>query len=495
MTFRQHPVRRRGIQQLLRGDRIGCVLPAYDSPRASQHGRLPVLLCPALVFCCLTVSSGQESIPIRGGERLVWTQVAGSIQALREHTYILYVDGSPGTLIDARCLERPFAGVYTCWGGLPAMTQGRHVLELTSVVNGAESPRSAPIVVTLSNSQLTSLQLTQSATDPSSLSTTVCGTQGSQECYGVRTIATDLDRVEMLDITPDRRLLLFTEGGTQLRVIADGALVPEPALKLGDPRSRVVGLAIDAQFSESRTVFVAWTGPTRDGGLVLNVTRYRMVENSLGEGATIVSGLPFADDARAPLAVDGEGLLYVALPDVAVTTRVGTQQAPFGGAVLRFDRDGLTRGAHGRQSPIVSYGYAQPSALAIDRTSGRLWLAGKSDATQFLSSLDLSSREDQPWPLRPMLADASGFEGIHLTGAGPSLALAGKEETGRALFIASDRLLPITLNEDRQVVALGEVPLNRGTPLAVASAAMNSWYVAALTEQGRSTILLLERRR
>ena len=225
------------------------------------------------------------------------------------------------------------------------------------------------------------------------------------------------------------------------------------------------------------------------------MTRYLALGNSLGEGATIVSGLPFSDDSLAPLAVDGEGLLYVALPDKAVTNRTGAQEAPFGGAVLRVDRDGLVPDANGRTSPVLSYGYAQPSGLAIDPTYGRVWLAGKSDPAQSLASVGLLSREGQSWPLRPTVVDTSAIVGVRVAErmGSAALAFAGKEEAGAALLIANDRLFPVTSTREGRFVALGELTLTQGAPLAVASISMGSWYVAVLTDQGTS-ILRLDRR-
>ena len=61
------------------------------------------------------------------------------------------------------------------------------------------------------------------------------------------TIANGLDPVTMLASVPDGRLL-FVEGETRVRVVANGALLAEPALAARDPKSRIVGLAIDMRF-------------------------------------------------------------------------------------------------------------------------------------------------------------------------------------------------------------------------------------------------------
>ena len=110
------------------------------------------------------------------------------------------------------------------------------------------------------------------------------------------------------------------------------ALVPTPALTLPDPDSRLLSIAIDGSSSDRASVFVAWSEVTADGRTRLNVTRYREVAGTLGEGAAIITGLHFAQGASAPIAVDGRGLLYVAVPAPATDDH---------GMVLRFTRDGF----------------------------------------------------------------------------------------------------------------------------------------------------------
>ena len=237
------------------------------------------------------------------------------------------------------------------------MLPGRHVLAVTSVFNGAESPLSASLIVEVLPSGQRGAFVSPQSSERERFDqvAVVCADESPrQECYDVNTIATGLDPVTMLASTPDGRLL-FVEGESRVRVVANGALLAEPALTARDAKSRIVGLAIDRLFSESHGVFVSSTEPGGNGGSVLSVTRYREVANSLGEGSAIIDGLPFSDDALAPMALDREGESNVAIPDVSVTTRAVGLDASFAGAVLRFDQDGMSR--QGSQtSPVLSYG-------------------------------------------------------------------------------------------------------------------------------------------
>jgi hypothetical protein len=108
-------------------------------------------------------------------------------------------------------------------------------------------------------------------------------------------------------------LIFVVEGNARIRVIADDVLRDEPSLAL-DAGARVTGIAVPPDFGQTRTVFIAWTQPSRSGGETLNITRYRELLGTLGEGATIVTGLPVSSGLAAPIAIDDQGLIYVALP-------------------------------------------------------------------------------------------------------------------------------------------------------------------------------------
>ena len=119
-----------------------------------------VALCLAAGFiaCDSRNESGNERAKpsaINGGERLAWNQNADSVEALRALTFRVYLDGKSAALSDIRCNDTHTNTGYECSGLLPAMTEGRHSLELISVVDGIESPRSAPIVVVMNTSTTT----------------------------------------------------------------------------------------------------------------------------------------------------------------------------------------------------------------------------------------------------------------------------------------------------------------------------------------------------
>lgn len=332
---------------------------------------LSAVVCTGLAALACKDDSG--AIQIRGGERLGWDQSAGSLEQVRAMTFRLYLDGNLSTLASTSCSDQAGAAGYLCSGNLPIMTAGRHTLEVTAVLNGQESARSARLIVSLSSGsslRTISSTATANASDSASLTPRACTTTG---CYDVSVIASDREFATAFTTARDGSVF-FIEGGTRVGIISEAGLIGEPALQ-ADPGSRIVGLALDDDREGNQWVFVSATESTRDGTTVLNITRYRALQNILGEGARVVTGLPFMEGAFAPLSVD-DSFLYVALPAVnnELTAR---NRATDSGTVLRFTRDGLTPTGNTRVSPRYVDGFAWPTTLTLDGSSN-LWAAGRS---------------------------------------------------------------------------------------------------------------------
>ena len=254
---------------------------------------------------------------VTSGSRLSWIQTAESSQQVQSMQFRVYVDNSPMAISAVNCGASAAAGAFDCSGLLPTMSAGRHVLELSSILSGVESARSDPLTVTVNGLTIEVETDVVSDAEPGSgspQSNIVClGEPG--DCYVARVIAAGLREATAVTALPDGRVL-FIEDGSRVRVIADDALLPDPALTLPEPDARLLSLAIDSSSPGTTSVYVAWTMMAADGRPLVNVTRYREVADTLGEGATIVTELPFVRGAAAPIAVDRLGLLYVALPDV-----------------------------------------------------------------------------------------------------------------------------------------------------------------------------------
>jgi hypothetical protein len=416
---------------------------------------------------------------------LSWTQGAASVVQLRTLTFRLYVDNVASSLSDPQCSQTASAAGHECSGGLPSMPAGRHVLELVSILAGVESARSAPLTVNMGTAASTEvLGLTPGGDDAPSdsdrgIGATVCVTDAATEtCYGRRIVARDLHRVSLLTALPDGRAM-FVDGDSQIRIIVNESLVPEPALKLEDATARIVGLAVDADFAASRSIFVAWTAES-PRGVSLSINRYRELQNTLGEGATIVTGLPFHSGSNAPLAVDSNGLLYAALPGAS------TEQS---GVILRYTRDGYVPRSNSSSSAAIGPGFAEPLDLAIDARTSRVWMSGDDPArpysvATFTTVNQLASR-----------AGATGVLDRRTTGETPSLAVLASAQaatTTSVLMTANGSLIRGEFTETgelhdlQQVVIVPELQV-----ISVAPQQDGSSYLLVGTADGPQSILLL----
>jgi len=148
------------------------------------------------------------------------------------------------------------------------------------MLGGVESQRSPSLLVMVTGSATTtSVSLEQSAPLSQPMS---CATDRPAVCYAVQFLANGLGPVSALSPIPDGRVM-FIEDGQQIRIVARDAGSSFIALP-AEPGRQLTGLAIDTQFAKSRSAFVAWSEFAR-GAPGLNITRYREVENVLGEGA------------------------------------------------------------------------------------------------------------------------------------------------------------------------------------------------------------------
>jgi hypothetical protein len=391
----------------------------------------------------------------------------------------MYVDNAANALTELQCADTPADGGYACSARLPSMAPGRHVLEMTSLRSGVESARSAPLVVTrLASASAFARGDAMAATTASDSALGRCAPNASA-CGGIDLVAGGLGEISALAALPDGRLLLV-ENDTAARVVEAGSLLPEPALDLDEPATRIAGLAVDQAFARSHLIFVATIQPGSAGDGELTVTRYREVANTLGEGAVILSGVRTAATGQVPLAVDGDGLLYVAVPGSV------TGESLRGGAILRLTSDGLVPRSNPRSSAVFARGYAEPSSLAVDVEGGRLWLAGSDPAlVHAVSSIPMHPAASAAWPLQP--------EGT-LARSDAHVAVTVNRVAGRAatlIVAAGPQVFGATLEDDGRPQAFQPIAyLAVPRPLVADGSGRRVQALAAgATEDGRSVVL------
>ena len=157
-------------------------------------------------------------------------------------------------------------------------------------------------------------------------------------------------------------------------------------------------------------------------------------------------------------------------------------------------RDGLTPRTNPRPTPVISFGYTQPSALAVDLVNQRVWLGGMSAAGSSVSSFAMPSGGNEPWPLSPSLVGAEAFDGQDQTQTpGPTLAFDRTPERASAALVVSAGLYLASPTPSGELSLLQRLSLAEGVPLAVAGAIDGAWYVAARTGSGAGMILRVQR--
>lgn len=310
-------------------------------------------------------------VPVRGTERLSWDQGAPSSQRLRDYRFTVYVDGTAVTMTGVQCGETIATDGYPCSAPLPAMSNGNHVLQVSVVVDGVESQRSAALTVTMNSGRIVTSAAIDPQTPPAS-NGSLCSESGT--CLASRWLVTRAAPLSSPAMTPDGRLL-FVENGHTVRVLSGTSVVGEPALTLTGNEARIVALLIDPEFERTRAVRIAWTEQHATRGRVLTIARAQEFGNRLGEMAVLVPEIPLSD-GNARVAQDDTGRLYVSVPAGGDARVSGDAYA---GQLLQFTADG--RAWSEGLAPILARGYEQPGALTFDAQSRRLWLAG-SDAAR-----------------------------------------------------------------------------------------------------------------
>jgi hypothetical protein len=342
---------------------------------------------------------GNTAPTVHAGDRLVWDQAASSLEALRSYTFRLYVDGVRGSLNATNCASTAAAIGYECSGALPALTAGLHSLELTTVTAaGVESTRSAPFSVMFAPASTVG-GLSSNLDESGRPFEVVCIGDGGTECYEPSLVASGVHGADSFIITANEQML-FIEGERVVRVIEGHQLAERPALVVD--AGRLLALAVPADFDQSRFVYTASSTPSATGDEELSISRYREVQGTLAEHATIVTGLALPVGASAQLAIDSKGLLYLSMPYRDRDVRSPGDASP-NTAILRFQPDGTVPSANPGFSPVIAHGYAHPSALVWDAAGHQLWLAGSdSRTTTPVATLQTEANARAPWPWSPI---------------------------------------------------------------------------------------------
>jgi quinoprotein glucose dehydrogenase len=381
---------------------------------------------------------------INGNERLGWAQSASSAAELATFRYAAYVDNNRVLLADVNCGAA--GGGFECSSRMPSMSPGAHTIELVSFVDGAaESPRSAPLRVTLAG-----------AVAPADPSGRARNTTEQTTADGIRLSLEVLsDRVESptaLAFSPDGRVFVAERRG-QVRIIdpsdlAAGrdiddiapALVLDDVLVTGPLAGGLLDVALDSDFARTRLAYVLYTTASADGSPVFKVARYREAGGRLGERIVILDNVP--SSAVRPAGAIGIGAdrkLYVAF-DAADDVAQHERAASYNGKVLRLEPGGATPADQAAGSPVHVSGLHSPRGLEWHPTTGALWVAdvvdGQAEELRVYSGASLRARS-VALPALTNTAALTFYRGRLLAGMQGDLLVAAGE--GHLLRLRFDR--------------------------------------------------------
>ena len=228
---------------------------------------------------------------------------------------------------------------------------------------------------------------------PAAGSSQVLDVQGGK--IRVVTVATGLYHPWSLAF-PDARTILVTERNGRLRMIRDGALLPDPLWT--SPSASAAGgdalhfIAIHPKFSQNQLVYVSY--PKRDGDrITLAVARGRLSGSKLTDVQEIfvADAWETGGNLAGRVFFGPDGMLYVTVGDRDRLCCTGTEDNSLRmkaqkldsdvGKTLRLRDDGTVppdnpfAGKPGARPEIFTYGHRNGYGLAVNPDTGELWQA------------------------------------------------------------------------------------------------------------------------
>jgi hypothetical protein len=285
--------------------------------------------------------------------------------------YFVYVGTEPGVYAETHDVGNATAFAYS-----RAVEGQRYYFSVASYAEGGlAGPRSE---------EVTSIA---GPTPESATSATVVAPAVAARAAGALR-ASRLDEIVSLATLSDGRLLVVQPRSIRISIASGPAA---DALAIDRPDARLTQAAPGASFDSTHHVFVGLLEARVDGGREFSISRYREVQNVLGERAVVISGLAVRGAVAPSFTIDHAGRIYVAMPGDA-----SDRTDPYAGRILRFNADGTVPADHASRSPVLVEGYGVPAGLKWD---GReLWAGGRSASSRpSLAKVAVDASESRSW--------------------------------------------------------------------------------------------------
>jgi glucose/arabinose dehydrogenase len=222
----------------------------------------------------------------------------------------------------------------------------------------------------------------------------------------VETFVSGLEVPWALAFAPDGRLFISERPG-RIRVVENGALLPEPwatppVSAIGE--GGLMGLALHPNFPSEPWVYICYT--YSDGGQQNRISRIREAGGQGGAEQILLDGFPGAtihNGCRLKFGPDGK--LYATTGDSSQGSLAQNLDS-LAGKILRLNDDGSVPSDNpfGPSSYVYSYGHRNPQGLAFDPATGQLFETEHGPSGEFgLSTNDevniIVAGGNYGWPL------------------------------------------------------------------------------------------------
>ena len=254
------------------------------------------LLTATLAASCGGSSDGSSNgNVVPGSTRLAWDQTAANATELAGLHFVIYIDNVRSELPGAACSGPAGSAGFSCEATLPSMTSGQHTIQLASYVVGEvllESPKSAPLTVTVSAGGAVSAGATTSAATA----------EGGAASPHVSAPSSVRDVVTRDDVRLHTAVVAAIVEPTALAIADDGTIVVGDragtvsvmrggvATRTALASDRVLDLVLDPGFARSHLLYVLDTVGSQPA--TFRLARYREVDGRLGERAIMLDGVP-----------------------------------------------------------------------------------------------------------------------------------------------------------------------------------------------------------
>jgi glucose/arabinose dehydrogenase len=182
-----------------------------------------------------------------------------------------------------------------------------------------------------------------------------------------------------LAFAPDGRLFYSEMRTGKIRIVQNGALLPDPFFQLlvtDQPDSGLLGLALDPDFPHNHYIYAFYTAPATAGGAGAalgpnSIVRLTDVDNKGTNLTPVLQGLPSGPvHSSGTLRFGPDGKLYVSIADDDKGTNA-QDLTTLMGKILRINPDGSVpddnpfAGQNGKQGAIWAYGFHNAYSFAF----------------------------------------------------------------------------------------------------------------------------------